>query len=68
MPVTAPSDQVTVPSHPLEVSVKVDGEQPERLAGGVIVGAFGFNFISRPVTAELVSDTHPLTVQVAETE
>jgi hypothetical protein len=45
VPVTAPSDQVTVPSHPLEVSVKVDGEQPERLAGGVIVGAFGFNFI-----------------------
>ena len=39
MPVTAPSDQVTVPAHPLAVSVKVDGEQTERLPGGVITGA-----------------------------
>ena len=38
MPVAPPSDQVTVPAHPLAVNVKVDGEQTERLAGAVIVG------------------------------
>ena len=60
-----PFDQATVPAQPLAVSVSVDGEQTERLAGGVIVGAAGLALISRPVTAELGSDEQPLTVQVA---
>jgi hypothetical protein len=68
VPVATPSDHVTVPAQPLAVNVKVDGEQTERLAGGVIVGASGFAFISRPVTAVLASDAQPLTVQVAVIE
>jgi hypothetical protein len=43
----------------------VAGEQTDRLAGGVIVGAFGFAFISTPVTAALGSEVQPFTVQVA---
>jgi len=38
VPVAAPCDQVTIPAHPLAVSVSVEGEQTERLVGGVIVG------------------------------
>ena len=45
MPVAAPSDQVTVPAHPLAVKVKVDGEQTERLAGGVIIGGAAFGLL-----------------------
>ena len=40
-----PFDQVTVPAHPLAVRVRVDGEQTDKLAGGVIVGAAGLVLI-----------------------
>ena len=60
-----PFDQVIVPAHPLAESVSDDGEQTERLTGGVIVGAAGLALISSPLIAELGSDVQPLTVQVA---
>ena len=63
----APCDQVTVPAQPLAVSVRVEGVKTERLAGGVILGALGFAFISRPVIAELAADVLPA-VQVAVLE
>ena len=63
-----PFDQLTVPAQPDAESVSVDGEQTERLTGGVIVEAAGLALISRPVTAELGSDVQPLTVQVAVIE
>ena len=63
-----PFDQVIVPAHPLAVSVSVDGEQTERLTGGVIVGAAGLALISSPLIAELELDIQPLTVQVAVIE
>ena len=44
VPVAAPSDQVTVPAHPLAVNVSVDGEHTTSVEGGVIVGALGFGF------------------------
>ena len=68
MPVANPSDQVTVPPQPLAVSVKVDGVKTERLAGGTILGAFGFVLISRPVIAELATDVPIASVQVADIE
>ena len=61
-------DQVTVPAQPDAVRVSVAGEQTDKLAGGVIVGATGLAFISSPVIAELASEVQPLTVQVAEME
>ena len=65
VPVAAPCDQVTVPAQPLAVRVSVEGEQTERLVGGVIVGGFGLALISRPFTGVLGSEVQPLTVQVA---
>jgi len=61
-------DQVTVPAQPDAVKVRVEGAQTTNGFGGVIVGAPGFAFISRPVTAELASEVQPLTVQVAVIE
>ena len=60
VPVVAPCDHVTVPAHPLAVSVA--DEQTDRFEGGVIVGALGLALISRPAN---VLEVHPLTVQVA---
>ena len=60
-----PFDQTTVPAQPDAVRVSVEGEQTERLAGGVIVGGFGLALISRPFTGVLGSEVQPLTVQVA---
>ena len=68
VPVAAPCDQVIVPAQPLAVSVSVEGEQTDKLTGGVIDGAAGFALISRPVTTLLASLVHPLTVQVAVIE
>jgi hypothetical protein len=68
VPVAAPSDQVTVPAQPLAVSVKVEGVKTAKLVGGVILGALGFALISRPVTAVLALDIHPLSVQIAVIE
>ena len=68
VPVAAPSDQVTVPAHPLAVSVSVKGEQTESVAGATTVGTGGFALISNPVTAVLGSDVQPFTVQVAVIE
>ena len=59
-------DQVTIPAQPLAVSVRVAGEQTDKFTGGVIVGAAGLAFISKPVTIELASLTQFPTVQVAE--
>ena len=66
MPVAA-LDQVTVPAQPDDVRVKVLGKQTTFSVGAVTVGAVGFAFISRLVTAVLGSDVQPLTVQVAVT-
>ncbi len=65
-PVLPPCDQVTVPAQPLAVSVRVEGEQTERLIGGVMVGAFGLTLISSPLTEVLASEVHPLIVHVVE--
>ena len=66
VPVAAPCDHVTVPAHPLAVSVNVEGEQTIKVLGGVILGAAGLAFISKPITAVLASEVQPFTVQVAE--
>ena len=61
-------DQVTVPAQPEAVKVKVLGKHTTFSVGAVTVGAVGFAFISRPVTAVLAADIQPLTVQVAVIE
>ena len=59
---------MTVPAQLPAVSVKVEGVKTARLVGGVILGALGFAFISRPVTAVLAADVIPASVQVAVIE
>ena len=48
-----PFDQVTVPAHSLAVSVSVDGEQTDKVTGGVIVGADGVGFTVTALVATL---------------
>ena len=67
MPVAA-FDQVTVPAQPKAVKVKVLGKQTTFSVGAFMVGALGFALISRPVTAVLALDIHPLAVQIAVIE